>query len=68
EQLYLNNSVEGIAPADYWPLGEGNGNLLNETENLENFTNFGYLYDSAVVACTNSQVIDGSCGVEYVPG
>ncbi|MCL4404377.1 LamG domain-containing protein [Candidatus Marsarchaeota archaeon] len=68
EQLYLNNSVMGIAPADYWPLGEGNVNLLNETENLVNATNFGYLYDSAVVACTNTQVVEGACGVEYVPG
>jgi len=67
-QLYLNNSVEGISAADYWPLGEGNGNLLNETENIVNQSNYGYLYDSAVVACTNSQVVSGNCGVSYVPG
>jgi len=68
EQLYLNNSVYGFAPKDYWPLGEGNGKMLNEAENLVNSTNFGYLYNSAVVACTNSQVMEGRCGVEYVPG
>ena len=68
EQLYLNNSVEGIGPADYWPLSSGNLNLLNETENVANYTNYGYLYDSPSVACTNSQVVNGNCGVEYVPG
>jgi hypothetical protein len=68
EQLYLNNSVEGISPADYWPLGSGNLNLLNETENVANYTNYGYLYYSPSVACTNSQVVDGNCGVEYIPG
>ena len=68
EQLYLNNSVEGIGPADYWPLAAGNLDLLNETENIANYTNYGYLYDSPSVACTNSQVVNGNCGVEYVPG
>ncbi len=68
EQLYLNNSVEGIGPADYWPLSSGNLNLLNETENVANYTNYGYLYDSPSVACTNSQVVNGNCGVEYVSG
>lgn len=68
EQLYLNNSVEGIGPADYWPLSSGNLNMLNETENVANYTNYAYLYDSPSVACTNSQVVNGNCGVEYVPG
>ena len=68
EQLYLNNSVEGIGPADYWPLSSGNLNMLNETENVANYTNYAYLYNSPSVACTNSQVVNGNCGVEYVPG
>ena len=68
EQLYLNNSVEGISPADYWPLSSGNLNLLNETENIANYTGYAYLYNSPSVACSNSQVINGDCGVEYVPG
>ncbi len=67
-QLYDNNSVLGVAPADYWLLGTGNGNLLNESENIVNASNYALLYKDPVVACNQSFVVNGGCGAAYVPG
>ena len=64
-QLYLNNSVNGIAPLDYWPLGTGMNGLLNETPDIVS-GNTGYLYGSSGL-CTNSQVVNGQCGPSYTP-
>ena len=64
-QLYLNNSVNGIAPLDYWPLGAGMNGLLNETQDIAG-GNTAYLYIGNVI-CTNSQAVNGLCGPPYTP-
>ncbi len=65
QQLYLNNSVQGVTPVDYWPLGAGMNGLLNETSDIVH-GNTGYLYGNGA-ACTNSQVVNGQCGPSYTP-
>ncbi|EET90424.1 MAG: LamG domain-containing protein [Candidatus Micrarchaeales archaeon] len=63
DQLYLNNSVIGAQPAAYWPLSTGLNGTYNETPDVIS-GNTGYLYSNGK-ACTESQVVDGFCGVEY---
>ncbi len=65
QQLYLNNSVPGVAPIDYWPLGSGMNSLLNETPDIVGGKT-GYFYGNGA-ACTNSQVVNGQCGPSYTP-
>ncbi|MCL5262305.1 MAG: LamG domain-containing protein [Candidatus Marsarchaeota archaeon] len=65
QQLYLNNSVLGVAQVAYWPLGSGMNGLLNETPDIVS-GNTGYLYGSSGL-CTNSQVVNGQCGPSYTP-
>ena len=65
QQLYLNNSVPGVAPIDYWPLGTGINGLLNETPDIVGGKT-GYFYGNGA-ACTNSQVVNGQCGPSYTP-
>lgn len=62
--LYLNNSVLGVNPVSYWPLSGGTGGLENVTPNLVAGSSYGQLYASTM--CTNANVINGACGVNYV--
>jgi len=59
-QLYLNNSVLGLRASNIWPLSTGAAGLMNQTINLVNVTNIGY------ISCTNANVINGACGVQFV--
>ncbi|MCL4372226.1 LamG domain-containing protein, partial [Candidatus Marsarchaeota archaeon] len=67
-QLYMNNSVFGLAPAEYLPLGAGNAGMQNETVNLANYSDYAIMYSAPGFICTNNHFDYGSCGVEYVPG
>ncbi len=63
-ELYLNNSVSGISSISYWPLNGGIGGLMNVTPNLVSGSSYGQLYSGSTI-CTNADVINGVCGVNY---
>jgi hypothetical protein len=66
--LYLNNSVNGLQPVGYWPLGWGYGGFLNQTQTLYG-TSTGYAYRNGI-ECTESNSIDAvgqQCGIEFLP-
>jgi hypothetical protein len=66
EQLYLNNSVEGISPIAYWPLSGGLNGTYNVTPDITGNGFNGQLYSNATSqACRSKDVVDGMCGVEY---
>jgi hypothetical protein len=67
QDLYLNNSVPGVQPIAYWPLSGGLNGLLNVTPDvIGGYT--GQLYGNPSGGmCTNSNVINGQCGVNYAP-
>ena len=64
QELYLNNSVSGVSPIGYWPLDGGIGGLMNVTPNLVSGSSYGQLYSGSTI-CTNANVINGACGVNY---
>jgi hypothetical protein len=73
--LYLNDSL-GLSMAMtkssyYWPLGgPAEGGVYNSTQDIYGF-NTGYLYNvqgASITQCLNSNVIEGACGVQWVPG
>ena len=66
EQLYLNNSVEGISPIAYWPLSGGLNGTYNVTPDITGNGFNGQLYSNATSqACRSKDVVNGMCGVEY---
>ncbi len=64
QDLYLNNSVPGVTPMAYWPLNGGTAGLMNVTPNLVSGSSYGQLYSGSTI-CTNADVINGACGVNY---
>jgi len=59
KQLYLNNSVQNVRASDIWPLSSGFGGAMNQSVNLVNVTNLGY------ISCSNANIINALCGAAY---
>lgn len=59
EQLYLNNSVNGITPIGYWPLSAPYNGMLNETGDMIG-NNIAVFY-SRENLCTTYEVAYGDC-------
>ena len=57
--LYLNNSVQGISPIAYWPLGNGESGLMNVTPDVVSGNVKG------ILNCVDRAVINGTCGVSF---
>jgi hypothetical protein len=61
-QLYQNNSVIGAAPIGYWPLSAYVSGTYNQTPGTTS-GNDGTFYNTTTGAtCSDSNVLEGSCG------
>lgn len=66
QQLYQNNSVNGVNPVGYWPLSQYIYGTLNQTVD-EALGNNGIFYNSSGHVCSDSNVLSGTCRAGISP-
>ncbi len=64
EQLYQNNTVNGITPVDYWPLASSYNGLFNQTPDIVSGST-GLFYSSSVI-CTSASVVYNTCKLHFI--